>query len=74
MGGADALKTEGLVLKSMRMGHMGAAYQAELPIVSICAMRMKGGEAVCIIRPRSHKASKAKGVRGNTWKNIKGVS
>jgi hypothetical protein len=36
-------------------------------------MWMKGGEIVCIIRPRSHKATKAKGLRGNTWKNIKGV-
>jgi hypothetical protein len=73
MGGADVLKTEGLVLKSMRMGHMGVGCQAELPIVSICTMRMKGGEVVYIIRPRSHKASKAKGGRGNTWENIKGV-
>jgi hypothetical protein len=73
MGGADALKTEGLVLKSMHMGHMGAGCQVELPIVTICMIRMKGGEAVHIIRPRSHKASKAKGLRGNTWENIKGV-
>jgi len=73
MGRADMLKTEGLVLKSMCMGHMGAGCQAELPIVSICMMWMKGGEMVCIIRPRSHKATKVKGLRGNTWKNIKGV-
>jgi hypothetical protein len=73
MGGADVLKTEGLVLESMHMGHMGVGCQVELPIVSICTMWMKGGETVCIIRPRSHKASKAKGLRGNMWKNIKGV-
>ena len=29
---------------------------------------------MCIIRPRSHKASKAKGLRGNMWKDIKRVS
>jgi len=73
MSGADALKIEGLVLESMYMGHMGAGCQAELPIISICTMRMEGGEAVCIVRPRSHKASKAKGLRGNMWKNIKRV-
>jgi hypothetical protein len=73
MGGADALKTEGLVLESMHMGHMGAGCQAELLIVSICMMWMKRGETMHIVRPRSHKASKAKGLRGNTWKNIKGV-
>jgi hypothetical protein len=28
---------------------------------------------VCIVRPRSHKASKVKGPRGNAQKNIKGV-
>jgi hypothetical protein len=37
------LKTEGLVLESVRMGHMGAGCQAELSIDSICTMRMKGG-------------------------------
>jgi hypothetical protein len=73
MGGADALITESLMLESMCMGYMGVGCQAELPIVSICMMRMKGGEAVCIIRPRSHKASKAKGFRGNMWEIIEGV-
>ena len=73
VGGADTFKTEGLMLESMCMGYMGAGCQVELPIVSICTMWMKGGEAVYIIRPRLHKASKAKGLRGNMWKNIKGV-
>jgi hypothetical protein len=62
MGGADVFKTEGLVLKSMCMSHMGAGCQAELPIISICSMWMERGETMCIIRPSSHKASKAKGV------------
>jgi hypothetical protein len=35
---------------------------------------VKGGEAVCIIRPSSHKASKANRFRGKTWKDIKGMS
>jgi len=73
MGGADALKTEGLMLESMHMGHMRAGCQAELPIISICTIWTKGGKVVCIIRPRSHKASKAKGLRDNVWKNIKGM-
>jgi hypothetical protein len=74
MGGTDALKTEGLMLGSMHMGHMGAGCQAELPIVSICMIWMKRGKTMHIIRPRSHKAIKAKGLRGNTWKDIKWVS
>jgi hypothetical protein len=73
MGGANALKTEGLVLESMRMSYMGAGCQVELPIISICTIWTEEGEAVCIVRPRSHKASKAKGLRGNMWKNIEGV-
>jgi hypothetical protein len=74
MGGADALKTEGLMLKSMRMGHMGASCQVELPIISICMMQAKGSETVCIIGLRSHKASKVKGFRGKTRKDIEWVS
>jgi hypothetical protein len=73
MGGADAPVTESLMLKSMHIGHIEVGCQAELPIISICTMQMKGGEAVCIIRPRSHKASKAKGFRGNMWEIIEGV-
>ena len=68
------LKIEGLVLESMHMSYMGASCQAELPIVSICMIWMERGELMCIIRPRSHKASKAEGLRGNTWKDIKRVS
>jgi hypothetical protein len=74
MGEADALKTEGLMLESMHMGHIGAGCQAELPIISICTMWMERSKMMCIIRPRSHKASKANGLRGNTWKDVKWVS
>jgi hypothetical protein len=74
MGRANALKTEGLVLKAMCMGHMGAGCQAEPPIISICMVWVKGGKAMHIIGPWSHKAIKGKGFRGNTWKDIKGVS
>jgi hypothetical protein len=71
MGGADALKTEGLMLKGMCMGHMGAGYQVELPIVSICMVGMKGSETMHIIGLRSYKATKVKGFRGKTWEDIK---
>jgi hypothetical protein len=66
MGRADTLKTEGLVLECVCMSHMGAGCQAELLIVGICAIRMERGVTVHIIRLSSHKASKAKGLRGNT--------
>jgi hypothetical protein len=46
MGRADALETEGLVLKSMHMGHMGVGCQAELPIVSICTVTLQAGHKV----------------------------
>jgi hypothetical protein len=35
---------------------------------------VKDGEAVCIIGPRLHKASKAERFRGKIWKIIKGMS
>jgi len=73
MGGADALETEGLVLESMRMGHIGVGYQVELPIVSICTVGMKGAEMMHIVGPRSHKATKVKGFRGKAWEDIKWV-
>jgi len=68
------LKTEGLVLESMRIGHMRPGCQAELPIVTICMVWMKASKVMHIIRPRSHKASKAKGFRGKARKNIKWMS
>jgi hypothetical protein len=71
MGGADTLKTEGLMLESMCMGHMGVGCQVKLLIVSICMVWAKGGKVMCIIGPRSHKALKAERFRGNAWKNIK---
>jgi hypothetical protein len=72
MGGADTLKTEGLVLKSMRMGHIRVGYQLELPI--ICMVWVKGSEMLCIVGPRLHKATKVKGFRGKAWKDIEQVS
>jgi len=74
MGRADVLKTEGLVLESMYMGYMRVSCQVELPIISICIIRVKGSETVCIIGPRSHKASKVKGFRGKARKDIEWVS
>jgi hypothetical protein len=73
MGRANTLKTEGLMLKAMRMGHMGMGCQAELPIISICMVWVKMGEVVCIVGPRLHKATKGQRFRGNVWEDIKGV-
>jgi hypothetical protein len=56
------------------MGHMSTGHQAELPIFGVCTVRTKGDKAVCVVGPRSHKASKGEGFRGNTGKDIKGVS
>jgi hypothetical protein len=56
VGGADMLKTEGLVLQGMCMSHMRASCEAELPIVSISSVWMEVGKLVAIVRPRSHKA------------------
>jgi hypothetical protein len=46
----------------------------ELPIVSVSPIGAKGGEAMCIVRPSSHKASKARRFRGKMWEDIKRVS
>ena len=74
MGGADALKIEGLVLKSMYMGYMGVGCQAELSVISIYMVGMEGIEMMHFIGPRSHKATKVKGFRGKARKDIKRVS
>ena len=74
MGGADTLKTEGLMFKSVCMGHMRVGCQVELPVIGIHMVWAKGSKMVCIIGPRSHKAFKAKGARGKAWKDIKQVS
>jgi hypothetical protein len=52
MGKADVLKTEGLVLESIYMGHMGVSSQVELSVISICMIWMKGIEAMHIVGPR----------------------
>jgi hypothetical protein len=56
VGGADTLKTEGLMLQGMRVSHMRAGCEAELPVVSIGLVWMEASKTVTIIRPRSHKA------------------
>jgi hypothetical protein len=73
VGGANVFKTEGLMFESVPMGHMRVGCQAELPIISVCAVWAKGGKTMCIIWPRSHKATKAKGFRGKMWKDVKWV-
>jgi hypothetical protein len=74
MSRADMLKAEGLMLKSMPMSYMGSSCKAKLPIISICSIRVEDGESMCIIGPRSHKASKANRLRGKMWKIIKRMS
>jgi hypothetical protein len=56
VGGADALKTEGLVLQGMPMAHMGVGREAELPVITISSVWMELGKTVAIVRPRMHKA------------------
>jgi hypothetical protein len=56
MGGADTLKTEGLVLQGMHVSHVRAGCEAELPTVSIRPVWTEAGKTVTIIRPGSHKA------------------
>jgi hypothetical protein len=74
MGGANMLKTEGLMLESVYMGQIGAGCQAEFPIISICAIGAKGSETMHVIGLGLHKASKVKGFRGKAWKDIERVS
>ena len=56
MGGADALKTEGLMLQGMPMAHVRAGHKAELPVISIGSVWMEFGKMVATVRPRTHKA------------------
>jgi hypothetical protein len=58
----------------VHVSHVRPSHQAKLPIVSVSPIGVKGGEAMCIIRPSLHKASKANRFRGETQKDIKGVS
>jgi hypothetical protein len=59
------------VLKSMLVSYVRGCCKVESSIISVSMVRAKGGEVVCSIRPRSHKASKAKGLRGEVRKVIK---
>jgi hypothetical protein len=70
MGGADMLKTEGLVLQGMHVSYVWAGCKAELPCVSISAVGTELSKIVAIIGPRSHKAIKAERLWSHTWKNI----
>jgi hypothetical protein len=56
MGGADMLKTEGLVLQGIHVSHVRAGCEAELPVVSIGLVWTEAGKTVATVRPRSHKA------------------
>jgi len=73
MGGANTLKTEGLMLQGMCVSHVRAGCKVELPVISICSIRTETGEAMATVRPRPHKAIQAKRFQGNAWKNIKGM-
>jgi hypothetical protein len=74
MSRADVLEAEGLMLKGMLMSYMGSSCKAKLPIISICSVRAEDRELMCIVGPRSHKASKADRLGGKMWKIIKRMS
>ena len=73
INGADTLEAEGLMLESMLMSYVRLGCKVEGCIVTISAVGVERGEAVCSVRPRSHKAGKAKGFGGKIGKVIKGV-
>jgi hypothetical protein len=50
------LKTEGLMLQGVRMSHVRAGCEVELPHVSISLIWTEIGKVMAIVRPRSHKA------------------
>jgi hypothetical protein len=56
VGGANTLKTEGLVLQGMRVSHVRAGCEAELPIIAICSVWTEASKAIAIVGPRLHKA------------------
>jgi hypothetical protein len=56
VGGADTLKTEGLVLQDMRVSYVRVGCEVELPVVSVGPVWMEAGKTMAIVRPRSHKA------------------
>ena len=56
VGGANVLKTEGLMLQGMPMAHVRAGCEVELPVVSISLVWTELGKMVAIVRPRMHKA------------------
>jgi hypothetical protein len=56
VGGADTLKTEGLVLQGVHVSHVRAGCEAELPVISIRSIWTEASEAMAIVRLRSHKA------------------
>jgi len=70
VGGADTLKTEGLVLQGMHVSHVRAGCKVELPYVSISVVWMELSKMVAIIRPRLHKAFEGERFWGYVWKDI----
>jgi hypothetical protein len=56
VGGADALKTEGLVLQGMPMAYVRAGCEAELPVISIGLVWTEFSKTVATVGPRMHKA------------------
>jgi len=57
----------------MFIDYMGMGYEAKGCVVSIDTVGAKGGKVICSIRPRLHKAGKAKRFRGKMRKVIKGI-
>jgi hypothetical protein len=56
MGGADSLRTEGLVLQGMYVSYMRTGCKTELPVVSICSIWMEVGKVMTIVGPGLQKA------------------
>jgi hypothetical protein len=67
------LKTEGLVLQSMFIGYVGVGCKAKGCVISINMVGVEGSEAICSVRLRLYKASKAKRFGGEIRKVIKGM-
>ena len=57
MGGADVLKTEGLVLEGMPMAHVRVGREVELPVISIGSVWTEFSKTVATVGLRTHKAS-----------------
>jgi hypothetical protein len=66
--------TEGQVFQGMGMSEVASRGKLEFCGVSISTLRVELSKAVSSIWPGAHKRMKGSGFRGNTRKDIKGIS